>query len=403
MDFDVIVCGAGPAGANAAYHLARAGLKVCILEKEKLPRHKTCGGGMPMVVSNYLKDLEPKAFLEADIKYMRHTWNFGDPVLAPINQDKNKEEITLWMVQRSIFDNALTERAKKAGAKLFEETTLTGIEPNGDKVKVYAKEAKNKSGELTLTAKYLIGADGANGPTARLTGLRKNRVLAYAMEVEHPYDFLSGHPDLRRDIIHLEYGAVSGGYAWIFPKKNHLNVGAGIFAPYSSIINKKINKKELLRNTIFKYLEHLKVSYRPELMTFYAHPLPLWNGKEILQTQESKVLLVGDAAGLINPLFGDGILHAIKSGGIAANCIISGTTKDFTTLIQREFAPCHDAALALAPSFYKFASFIYKFVVKRSSASRVAAELLCGYTLFTSVKEKTIGRLSTLIPGFSSS
>ena len=89
-EYDVIVVGAGPSGCSAAYTLAKAGAKVALLEKQKLPRHKTCGGGMPMTVAQTLqldemRDLVPEAFLEADVRYMRHTWNFGDPILSAMN------------------------------------------------------------------------------------------------------------------------------------------------------------------------------------------------------------------------------------------------------------------------------------------------------------------------------
>src|ERR1051325_8192955 len=91
--YDVIVVGAGPAGNAAAFDLARGGAKVALLEKQTLPRHKTCGGGMPMMVSQVLaleeiRDLAPDAFVEADTQFMRHTWNFDDPVLVPMNPDE---------------------------------------------------------------------------------------------------------------------------------------------------------------------------------------------------------------------------------------------------------------------------------------------------------------------------
>jgi len=73
LRYDVIVCGAGPAGSSAAYAMAKAGLKVAFLEKHKLPRHKPCGGGMPMVMGDMLADLVPEAVVDSEVRYMRHT------------------------------------------------------------------------------------------------------------------------------------------------------------------------------------------------------------------------------------------------------------------------------------------------------------------------------------------
>src|SRR4051812_37292135 len=110
MQYDVIVIGAGPAGATAAEAAARRGLKVALLEKQTLPRHKTCGGGMPMVVGDMLADLCPDGVVEAKVEYMRHTFHFDDAHLAPINPTGAARPLALWMVQRAIFDNALAQR-----------------------------------------------------------------------------------------------------------------------------------------------------------------------------------------------------------------------------------------------------------------------------------------------------
>src|SRR5690242_8459533 len=122
--FDAIAVGAGPAGSAAAYDLARNGAKIALIEKQTLPRHTTCGGGMPMVVSqglafDELRDVAPDAFVEAETRYMRHTWKFGDPIMGDMNPDPaDLRKLSLWMVRRSVFDNALAQRAARAGADL---------------------------------------------------------------------------------------------------------------------------------------------------------------------------------------------------------------------------------------------------------------------------------------------
>lgn len=396
--YDVIVVGAGPAGNAAAFELARGGARVALLEKQTLPRHKTCGGGMPMVVGETLRfaelrDLAPDAFVEADTRIMRHTWNFGDPVLAPMNPDTNNgRPLSLWMVRRSVFDNALAQRAARAGAELRDGLPVRSLESER-KGPVRVRAEDRNGGVWEATAETVIGADGANGIIAKTVGLRKERMLAIAIEAEVPHTWGDGHPDLRPDICHLEYGAVKYGYAWVFPKADHLNVGAGVFRPRRSDGRGDNTVRDLLHRAILDYLAALGVPRRHEELTYHAHPLPIWNGMDTIQTKDGRVLLAGDAAGLINPIFGDGILHALKSGQIAARCILEGNPKGYQRALSTEFRANFDAALKLAKFFYQWSGFCYKYGVKRPGATHTAVRLLSGEALFTDVSRRVMRRI----------
>ncbi|MEB3294147.1 MAG: geranylgeranyl reductase family protein [Synechococcales bacterium] len=388
--YDVVVCGAGPAGAMAAAEAARWGLKVALLEKQYLPRHKTCGGGMPMTMQQFLWDLAPEAFVESDVRYLRHSWNYGDIYLGEMNPAEAVPQLSLWMVQRSIFDQALAERAVRAGAELRDGLVVRSLCPEADGVVVQAQGLKSGT-EFTAKARYVIGADGANGVVAKATRLRKNPAIAIALEVEHPHEWGSGHADLRPDIAHLEYGAVKRGYAWIFPKGNHLNVGAGLFRPDRQDARRDKQVRAELQQCICDYMDALGVKYDRDQLRFQGHPLPTWAGKEPLQ--EGRILLVGDAAGLINPLFGDGILHAVKSGQIAGRAIAEEVAQDYTQRIHAEFATNFDAALNLARVFYQWTGICYKYGVKYDRATRLATQLLCGDLSFTDMAGRAMKRL----------
>ncbi len=390
QQYDVVVCGAGPAGATAAAAAAQAGLKVALLEKQFLPRHKTCGGGMPMVMQRQLCDLAPEAFVESDVTHMRHTFNFEDAHLGDMNPLGSGEKLSLWMVQRSIFDNALAQRAAQFGAELRDGIAVRSLSPESDGVIVRAEGVKTGS-EFVAKARYVIGADGANGVTVKATSLRKNPAIAIALEVEHPHQWGNGHTDLRSNIVHLEYGAVKRGYAWIFPKADHLNIGAGLFRPDKSDARRDRTIRAELQKSIFAYMDALGVNYDPDKTRFHGHPLPTWSGKE--QLHEGRILLAGDAAGLINPLFGDGILHAVKSGAIAAGAIADDQANNYTNRIHAEFAANFDAALNLSRVFYQWTGACYKYGVKYEKATRIATQLLCGELLFTDMAGRAMRRL----------
>ncbi len=408
MHYDLIVCGAGPAGTMAANTAARAGLRVALLEKYPLPRHKTCGGGTPMTMRGFLHDLAPDAFVEADVTAMRHTWNFADPVLAPINPEPTDRPLSLWMMQRSVFDNALAQHAVQAGAELRDGLAVKSVEVQGDRVLVQARgfsetDTQTRGSDFTATANYVIGADGANGVTAKAVNLRQQRAIALAMEVEFPHEWGTGHPDLRPDIAHLEYGAVKRGYGWIFPKGDHLNVGAGLFSPQSPGAKggKQGDKQEydLLKQTIRQYLDSVGVRYDPEALKFRAHPLPFWTGKETLHGADGRILLAGDAAGLINPLFFDGILHAVQSGVMAAECVIAGQTLDYSRRIHAHFAGNFNVALKLSRFFYQYPGLCYRYGVKDIRATRVATQLLAGELAFDQVAGRMMNRVRKAMLG----
>jgi len=346
--YDVIICGAGPAGACAAYETAAAGLKTLIIERRTLPRYKTCGGGVPLTVGSDLPKLVPEAFVEATVTKMRHTWEFEDAHLADINPDANEPPMSLWMVQRSVFDNALTERAVQAGAEVRDGLTVKSVEPDG------ATQVRliTANGESYIAA-HVIGADGANGIVARMAGLRKNRLLAIALEAEIP----------------------------------HLSVGAGMFGRRSAEGKGEASKEELTR-WILGYLEALGVPRRREEIDFHGHPLPIWGGSEPVEAWNGRILLAGDAAGLVNPLFGDGISYACRSGALAGKTLADGNAAQWTKTVTCEFGAGHDASLAIAKFFYQFPGVCYKMGVKSPRGTRTAARLIGGDLSFESVLDR---------------
>jgi len=398
MHYDLIVCGAGPAGATAATTAAAAGLKVALLEKYPLPRHKTCGGGMPLSVQPFLYELAPDAVVESDVTQIRHTWKFSDAHLGLINPPGTKNALSIWMVQRSVFDAALANQAAQAGADVKDSLVVQAVKVEGDRVRVIARGLKSGS-PFVATANTVIGADGSTSITAQSVNLQRTSPLGMGMEVELPYEWLSDHPYLRPEIAHLEYGVIKNGYAWIFPKRDHLNVGAGVFRLSRKSVYGDRELPGVLRHVIVDYLKAFQIPFAPEKMRFYAHPLPIWSGKRKLHSDDGRVLLAGDAAGLINPLFADGILHAIKSGRIAAQTVVEGKNQAYSDRIQTEFALDFDASLQLANLFYQFPRAAFQAVTRHPRGSRIATQLLMGDMSFSEISDRAIARIRQALIG----
>lgn len=394
--YDLVVVGAGPAGSCAAAAAARAGLRVALIERERLPRHKTCGGGMPMTVSAWVRDLDPGLFVECEVRRMRLTWRFAEPTLAPLSPPGSNRPLGLWMVQRSVFDQALAERAVRFGAELVEGVRVREVVEEGGVVRVRGVGASGGS-LWEGCASWVVGADGANGIVARCAGLRRSRALAIAMEVEHPHRWGEGHADLRRDVIHVDFGAVGQGYAWVFPKADHLNVGAGMLRPRNDGGRGDGAVREALQGAIAGYLRSLGLDFDAARARWHAHPLPVWSGRERLQTRSARILLAGDAASLVNPFFGDGILHAVRSGEIAGACIAEGRAREYTSRIHGLLGADFDAALRVAQFFYRWPRLCYTQGVQREGSAAVAARLLSGEAVFSDFAARAMRRLRSAL------
>jgi len=336
--YDVIVVGVGPSGTTAARHLARAGLKTLLLEKHKMPRYKPCGGGVTAKVKNVL-DIDFSPTVEDTIA--RASVAYGSRVQFPV---QFKHPVG-WSVMRDKFDALLAEHAAKAGVEVRDGSPVGSVTLGEDQVRVRV------NGE-DYRAQVVVGADGANGLVARAAGLYGNRRLAGALEAEMEL------PDASvaqwRGVWHLDFGAVPWGYAWIFPKAEHLSVGVGAFTHRGV----KVNLRELLNRFIGMHPSLQNAKH----VALHGHTLPLGGWQRRVTAR--RVVLVGDSANLVDPFSGEGIYAAIKSGKLAAEHIArqldaartTGNELDFESYgaqIQQEFTRDYRYALGLGNVFYR--------------------------------------------------
>ncbi|MFN8556922.1 MAG: geranylgeranyl reductase family protein [Dehalococcoidia bacterium] len=308
MHVDVIVIGGGPAGSTAAREAAAAGARVVLLDKAAFPRDKPCGGGVNLRAARLLPfDLSP--VVERTISAVRFSYRQTRPFT------RRYPGVLTYMTRRGRLDEFLVHQAVTAGADLRERQPVRAIDLNG-RVTV-----RTPSG--AISADTLIGADGANGVTARLAGLTGPRDLAVALEANvYPDD---GPPAAWRDTLALDLGGIPGGYGWLFPKEDHLNVGVGGW--------------KYLAGGLRPRLDHLARHFgvAPDrLRDLRGHHLPVRRRGAAIAG--GRVMLVGDAAGLVDPLSGEGIYAAIASGRMAARhalAVIDGRARDLAGY-QRE-------------------------------------------------------------------
>ncbi len=293
VDYDVIVSGLGPAGSSAAYSLSSYGLKVLALEKKKMPRNKLCAGGITSKVLSML-DFDFSDTIEKEIR--------GGAVHY---KQERSLEMTFdkpagYVVDRAKFDHKLALRAGEAGAVIHEEEALKGITELSDGVEI-------TTGSDKYRARFLVGADGANGFSSRYFN-RKKRSLGFAVETFVPDEF-EIIQDMK-DKVAFFYGNLPFGYGWIFPKRNGASVGLGISYKHTKEIRKHFADFLELINIPAEFSRHCQ-----------GYPIPAYSWFVRKTYCKRNIILTGDAANLVDPVTGEGIYFAMKSGEVAADAI----------------------------------------------------------------------------------
>ncbi len=301
-EYDIIIVGGGPAGSTAAKIAALNGLRVLCIEKFKFPRVKACGGAIPQSIIEELPQLGNYA-----TSYITGVQIFGSDLNTSVKYERTKAKAAF--VIRSEFDQQLLNDAKQAGAEILEGERVTDVEIQENGVFVKTISGKNFSGKI------IFGADGTNSIVAKKAGLiekwNSDQVaLTFSLEIELGEEFLNTfYPEANRvAIFHMRF-LNTFGYGWIFPKKKHINVGFGA----------KLKDTHEIRKYFLSYLDFCeKKGLIPKMEhENYAAALIPMNGS-LKKTYSKRIMLLGDSAGFVNPINGEGIHYAVKSGMIAS-------------------------------------------------------------------------------------
>lgn len=385
FDYEVIIVGAGPGGSTAARYCAQSGLRTLIIEKEKFPRYKPCGGCLSLKAHQLLK-LDLSSVIENTIYGAKFSYRFKNLFFI-----ESKTPIA-YMVMRDRFDQFLLDEALRKGSHFLDGEKVTGVIEKENKIEVTLEKGKK------LFCRFLIGADGAGSLIARSIFPSSNETQwnGIAIEGEFPLEASKGFPMEEFHLVHLDFGGVPNGYGWVFPKKDRLSIGmGGIFQE---------NRKMKLRDYFEAFRKGLPYLEEGKMERLMGHPLPSFY-HERQKVSRGRILLVGDAAHLMDPLQGEGIYYAILSGQLAAQAIIQSTEKGITpSEYYQESIHLHISenlkwALPFSRFVYRFTKLAYEALKNYPELAHFYLQVLEGKENYKGFVSKMKARIGDLLKG----
>jgi geranylgeranyl reductase family protein len=316
----VLVVGGGPAGATAARRLALAGRRVRLLDRRAFPRQKPCGGGISLRALSRFPYLERELSRIATHTVRRLYLEGPDGRSALIESDA----AAALMIRRLEFDDLLVSLALDAGAELVAGADVVNARESSDDVEITTRDGRQ------FRAPIVVAADGVHSVIARRLGINDGwppSAVALDMMEETPRSALR---DLDPSTLWVSYAhqptrgpaslGAPEGYAYIFPKRDHVNIGIGyILSYYRETVDD--SPYELQRGFIDDLRRRRIVEGESVRENFMPFLIPV--GGPLSRPGQGRVLLAGDAGGFVNGVTAEGIYYAMVSGELAADAIIS--------------------------------------------------------------------------------
>jgi geranylgeranyl reductase family protein len=374
---DVAIVGAGPAGARAAYVLARAGARVTIFDPSH-PREKPCGGGVTGRALALVTDaIGADTFPRTTIRAMRFTSSSeagaADGIAVTLDRG------ALVVASRASFDAALLASAERAGASV-ERVRVRDVAVDRHAVRV-------ETARGTRHAAFLIGADGANSLVRRrLAGAFPRAQLSIATGY-------FAHGITSHEAV-IELAANPPGYMWSFPRPDHLAIGICAQADAGATA-------EELRRRTFAWIRRTHVAGDARLEP-YSWPIPSLRPADLeaLRLAGSRWCLAGDAAGLVDPITREGIFFALASGEWAAEAALGdGGTDRYAACVRDAVVPELRRAAQVKATFFApaFTRLLLEALQESARIRAVMADLITGRQTYSTLKWRLLKTLEVRV------
>ena len=357
--YDAIVVGTGPSGSTAAALLARRGYQVLALEKRRHPRYKVCGGAVSVRLDRLI-GRDYHSVLEREVKNLVVTCGGGDSYTIPFDRP------IAYMMMRDRFDAHLMQEARRSGCELREEEPV--IQVRYDSGIAQVRTARGEYQAWTV-----IGADGIPSLVARR--VLKRGPSPYAVGLESESVPIPNDPTIANGVL-IDIGGVRGGYGWGFPKSDHLSCGVAVFR----------RDGQGLRHAYDRFIRSQPSFSSAGNHHTAGHLIPHFSSKAGPLVHEG-AMVVGDAAGLVDPFLGEGIYYAIRSGQLAAEAVIRYLKEKiplstYEDAVKKEMYPEFNAASRVAWVVYHFPYLVYKLSRHKSRALVECGKILQGRSTY---------------------
>lgn len=359
MVYDIAVSGLGPAGISFLKQGSQRGFKVICFDKEKFPRKKVCAGGLSPKAYNLLKKIFPELDKVVKVRSRRFIFVNGFKTV-----EVSSNTILTYLTDRRELDNFLFNSISNQDVEIHTGETVLSVERDGNLLTV-------KTGKGKYKTRVVIAADGVNSRVARQFNVKRDVGFTYEADVNAYWD----------NPILIDFSNFWWGYYWVFPKGEFVTTGLGEFR----------SKPKKLREKLFQFNRKHGI----EGVLRFQRGFPIPSGRRKNDVWRDDVLFLGDAGGLVDPLTGEGIYYAVKSGIIAAEIVTKALESGkvellnlYKELVDSTFGSSFFWAKVVGHLFFRFKRLNFYLLDKSEAVKNLSASFLSGnITYREAVKE----------------